>query len=301
MTLPTIAFLGIGLMGKPMATRLARAGYPLRAWNRSAAKAEVLRDTGARPCATLGDAVDGAAIVISMLEAGPVVGQVLDATLARLTPGTLWIDMSSTRQDEALAFGGRLAAQGCRFVDAPVSGGVQGAEAGTLAIMAGGSDGDVGQAMPVLQALGNPNKVGPVGSGQVAKLCNQLIVGATIHIVAEALLLAEAAGADAAAVRDAIRGGFAGSRVLDVHGQRMLARDFIPGGKVSTQIKDQRNILATAAAASLRLPVTELVTRQFEAIDTALAGADHAAALLAVEGLNPGKRLGTGEDQLPEP
>ena len=301
MTLPTIAFLGIGLMGKPMATRLARAGYPLRAWNRSAAKAEALRDTGARPCATLADAVDGAAIVISMLEAGPVVGQVLDATLARLTPGTLWIDMSSTRQDEALAFGGRLAAQGCRFVDAPVSGGVQGAEAGTLAIMAGGSDGDVGQAMPVLQALGNPNKVGPVGSGQVAKLCNQLIVGATINIVAEALLLAEAAGADAAAVRDAIRGGFAGSRVLDVHGQRMLARDFIPGGKVSTQIKDQRNILATAAAASLRLPVTELVTRQFEAIDTALAGADHAAALLALEGLNPGKRLGTGEDQLPEP
>src|SRR4051812_30717963 len=97
MMLPTIAFLGIGLMGKPMATRLARAGYPLRAWNRSAAKAEALRDTGAVPCSGLADAVDGAAIVISMLEAGPVVGQVLDAALARLAPGTLWIDMSSTR------------------------------------------------------------------------------------------------------------------------------------------------------------------------------------------------------------
>jgi 3-hydroxyisobutyrate dehydrogenase-like beta-hydroxyacid dehydrogenase len=301
MTLPTIAFLGIGLMGKPMATRLARAGYPLRAWNRSAAKAEALRDTDARPCATLADAVDGAAVVISMLAAGPVVGQVLDAALARLAPGTLWIDMSSTRQDEALAFGGRMAAQGCRFVDAPVSGGVQGAEAGTLAIMAGGSDDDVAQATPLLAVLGKPNRVGPVGSGQVAKLCNQLIVGATIHIVAEALLLAEAAGADAAAVREAIRGGFASSRVLEVHGQRMLERDFIPGGKVSTQIKDQRNILATAAAAGVVLPLTDLVTRQYESIETVLAGADHAAALLALERMNPGKRLGTGEDQLPEP
>jgi 3-hydroxyisobutyrate dehydrogenase-like beta-hydroxyacid dehydrogenase len=300
MTFPTIAFLGIGLMGRPMATRLARAGYTLRAWNRSAAKAEALRDTGATPCATPGEAVDGAAIVISMLEAGPVVGQVLDAALARLAPGTLWIDMSSTRQDEALAFGGRLAARGCRFVDAPVSGGVQGAEAGTLAIMAGGADDDVAQAAPLLAVLGKPNRVGPVGSGQVAKLCNQLIVGATINIVAEALLLAEAAGADAAAVREAIRGGFAGSRVLDVHGQRMLERDFIPGGKVSTQVKDQRNVLAAAAAAGLRLPVTELVTRQFAAIETVLAGADHAAALMALEGLNPGKRLGKGIDQLPD-
>jgi len=300
MTLPVTAFLGIGLMGKPMATRLAQAGYPLRVWNRSPAKADALRNVGARPCATLPEAVQDAAIVISMLEAGPVVGHVLDAALAHLAPGTLWIDMSSTRQDEAVSFAGRLAARGCRFVDAPVSGGVQGAEQGTLAIMAGGAAEDVAQAEPVLQVLGTPRHVGPVGSGQVAKLCNQLIVGATINLVAEALLLAEAAGADAAAVREAIRGGFAGSRVLDVHGQRMLARDFVPGGKVSTQIKDQRNVLAAAAAAGVRLPLTDLVTRQYETIEIELAGADHAAALLALERINPGKRLGTAGDQLPD-
>jgi 2-hydroxy-3-oxopropionate reductase len=300
MTSTTLAFLGIGLMGKPMATRLAQAGYPLRVWNRSAAKAEALRDVGAQPCAALADAVHGADIVISMLESGPVLGHVLDAALAHLVPGTLWIDMSSTRQDEAIAFGNRLRARGCRFVDAPVSGGVQGAEAGSLAIMAGATEDDFAQAAPVLQAMGSPRRVGPTGSGQVAKLCNQLIVGATINIVAEALLLAEAAGADAAAVREAIRGGFAGSRVLDVHGQRMLERNFIPGGKVSTQIKDQRNILATAAAAGLTLPLTDLVTRQFETIETALPGADHAAALIALERMNPGKRLGTSADQLPE-
>jgi len=300
MTFPTLAFLGIGLMGKPMAARLAQAGYPLHAWNRTAAKAEALRDAGATPCADLAEAVRGAAIVISMLEAGPVAGQVIDAALPHLAPGTLWIDMSSTRQDEAVAFGIRLAAQGCRFIDAPVSGGVQGAEAGTLAIMAGAAADDFAQAAPVLQVLGSPRRVGPVGSGQVAKLCNQLIVGATIHIVAEALLLAESAGADAAAVREAIRGGFAGSRVLEVHGQRMLERNFVPGGKVSTQIKDQRNVLAAAAAAGVRLPLTDLVTRQYETIEEALAGADHAAALLVLERMNPGKRLGESADQLPD-
>jgi len=300
MTLPTLAFLGIGLMGKPMATRLAAAGYSVRAWNRTPAKAEALRGAGAAPCAALTDAVRGAAIVISMLEAGTVVGQVLDAALPQLAPGTLWIDMSSTRQDEALAFAERLARQGCRFVDAPVSGGVQGAEAGLLAIMAGADADDFARALPVLAALGSPRRVGPAGSGQVAKLCNQLIVGATINVVAEALLLAEAAGADPAAVRDAIGGGFAGSRVLDVHGQRMLARDFIPGGKVSTQVKDQRNVLAAAAAAGVRLPLTELVTRQYETIETVLAGADHSAALLALERMNPGKRLGSDVDRLPD-
>jgi 3-hydroxyisobutyrate dehydrogenase-like beta-hydroxyacid dehydrogenase len=297
---PTLAFLGIGLMGKPMASRLARAGYALRAWNRSAAKAEALRATGAVPHTLLGDAVAGADIVISMLEAGPVVGQVLDAALPHLAPGTLWIDMSSTRQDEALDFAALLAERGCRFVDAPVSGGVAGAEQGALAIMAGGSEDDLARAAALLEKLGTVTRVGGVGSGQVAKLCNQLIVGATLNVVAEALLLAAAAGADPAAVRAAIRGGFAGSRILELHGQRMLERNFIPGGQVSTQLKDQRNILATAQAAGLTLPVTALVTRQYETIEQALPAADHAAALIALERMNPGKRLGKDIDQLPE-
>ncbi len=299
MTLPTLAFLGVGLMGKPMAARLARTGHPLHAWNRTFAKAEALRADGARPCAGLDEALDGAAIVISMLQDGPTVGHVLDDALPHLAPGTLWIDMSSTRQDEALGLAARLAAHGCRFVDAPVSGGVVGAEQGTLAIMAGGSAQDVADADPVLRVLGTPTRVGEAGSGQVAKLCNQLIVGATLNVVAEALLLAQGAGADPAAVRAAIRGGFAGSRILDLHGQRMLDRNFLPGGQVKTQWKDQENILAAAAAAGLTLPVTALVTRQYAAIVDDLPAADHAAALIALERMNPGKRVGTGPDQLP--
>jgi len=296
---PTLAFLGIGLMGRPMATRLAQAGLALNAWNRTFEKAEALRASGARPCADLLDAVHAADIVISMLQDGPTVGMVIDAALPALRPDTLWIDMSSTRQDEALDFASRLRACGCRFVDAPVSGGVLGAEAGTLAIMAGAALDDFARAEPVLRALGSPVQVGPVGSGQVAKLCNQLIVGATINVVAEALLLAQAAGADPAAVRDAIRGGFASSRVLEVHGQRMLERNFVPGGQVTTQLKDQRNILAAAQEAGVTLPVTQLVTRHYESIVGDLPQADHAAALIALERMNPGKRVGDAPDRLP--
>lgn len=298
MTHPIVAFLGIGLMGRPMAARLARAGFSLHAWNRSPAKAEALRGDGAVPQARLEDAVRGADIVISMLEAGPVVAAVLDAALPFLAPGALWIDMSSTRQDEALGLAARLRGHGCRFVDAPVSGGVIGAEAGTLAIMAGGSAEDVARAEPVLRVLGTVTRVGEAGSGQVAKLCNQLVVGATLNVVAEALLLAQAAGADPGAVREAIRGGFAGSRILDLHGQRMLDRNFVPGGQVKTQLKDQRNILAAAAAAGVTLPVTELVTRRYETIEADLPAADHSAALIALERMNPGIRLGAAPNKL---
>lgn len=300
MQLQTLAFLGIGLMGRPMASRLAQAGYPLRAWNRTFAKAEALRAAGAEPKVELGQAVHGAAIVISMLEDGKIVDQVIDAALPALEPGTLWIDMSSTRHGEALGFHAKLQAHGCRFLDAPVSGGVAGAEAGTLAIMVGGSADDFRQAEPILRVLGTARLVGPAGSGQVAKLCNQLIVGGTLGIVAEALLLAQAAGADPAAVREAIRGGFAGSRILDLHGQRMLERNFIPGGQVKSQLKDLHNVLAAAAESGVTLPVTSLVTHNYETIASDLAHADHAAALIALERINPGKRLGDTPDQLPE-
>jgi 2-hydroxy-3-oxopropionate reductase len=299
MTQPTLAFLGIGLMGKPMATRLAQAGYPLRVWNRTAAKAEALRDAGAQPCATIAEAVSGARGVISMLEDGVVVGKAIDEALAALGPNALWIDMSSTRHAEALRFHASLAANGSRFLDAPVSGGVKGAQEGLLAIMAGGAALDFMQAEPILRVLGTPMLVGAVGSGQVAKLCNQLIVGGTLNIVAEALLLAQAAGADPAAVREAIRGGFAGSRILEVHGQRMLDRNFMPGGQVKSQLKDLRNVLAAAADAGLALPVTALVTENYQALAADLPRADHAAALIALERMNPGKRLGDKPDQLP--
>ncbi len=299
MSLPVVAFLGIGLMGRPMARRLAGAGYPLRAWNRSAAKAQALAGDGINACAAAPDAVAGAAIVISMLADGAAVGASIDAALPAMAPGTLWIDMSSTRHDEALGFHARLADQGMRFLDAPVSGGEAGAIAGLLAIMAGGSLHDFQEAAPLFAVLGNAQLVGPGGSGQVAKLCNQLIVGATINVVAEALLLAQAAGADPGAVREAIRGGFAGSRILEVHGQRMLDRNFVPGGQVKSQAKDMRNVLAAAGEAGLVLPLTAAAARSYELIEGELGGADHAAALLALERINPGQRVGDAPDVLP--
>jgi 3-hydroxyisobutyrate dehydrogenase-like beta-hydroxyacid dehydrogenase len=299
MTSPTLAFLGIGLMGKPMASRLARAGFTVRAWNRTPAKAEALRAVGAQPRQELADAVAGADIVISMLESGTVVAQVIDAALPALKPGALWIDMSSTQKGEATAFHARLQTHGVSFIDSPVSGGVVGAEAGSLAIMAGGSVQDFALAEPVLRAMGRPTLVGPAGSGQVAKLCNQLIVGGTLDIIAEALLLAHAAGADPAAVRAAIRGGFAESRLLEVHGQRMLERNFMPGGQVKSQLKDMQNVLVAAADAGVVLPVAALVTEHYRSIAGDYPAADQCATLLALEKVNPGQRLGDAPDQLP--
>ncbi|NYE63337.1 2-hydroxy-3-oxopropionate reductase [Duganella sp. 1224] len=285
-------------MGDPMARRLLAAGHAVTVWNRTHAKAEALAGAGARAVPDVQEAVRGAQVIISMLEAGPTVQQVLAAALPALAPNTLWIDMSSTQQAEAQAVHARLTARGCRFIDAPVSGGVGGAAAGTLAIMAGGGAEDFAEAEPLLSAMGRATLVGPAGAGQVAKLCNQLIVGATINIVAEAMLLAQAAGADPAAMRAAIRGGFAESKILEVHGQRMLDRNFVAGGKISTQLKDQRNILAAAEAAGVVLPLTELVTARYLTLSKTIPQADHAAALIGLEQLNPGQRVGTGPDQL---
>lgn len=297
--LPTIAFLGIGLMGKPMATRLLHAGYSLNVWNRTRTKAEALAALNATVVDAVSSAVQQADIVITMLEAGPVVRDVLVAAIPSMRSGTLVIDMSSTRQSEAQEFHALLQGKGLSFIDAPVSGGVLGAEAGTLAIMAGGSSTDFARAEPVLKVMGRPTLVGPAGCGQVAKLCNQLIVGGTLCIVAEALLLAEAGGADPAAVRAALRGGFAESRILEIHGQRMLDRNFLPGGQVKSQAKDLANVLVAASAAGVTLPITQLVTQNYRSILDAVPNADQSAALLALERLNPGKRVGDAPDKLP--
>jgi len=298
-TPPAIAFLGIGLMGKPMASRLANGGCHLRVWNRTAAKARAVTGPQVQVCEAAAMAVDGAAVIISMLEAGKVVGEVIEAVADALAPGALWIDMSSTQHAEALAFHTSLAARGVRFIDAPVSGGVVGAEAGSLAIMAGGTPADFEQAAPMLALMGRPTLVGPAGSGQVAKLCNQLIVGGTLDLIAEALLLAQAAGADPSAVRAALRGGFAESRLLEVHGQRMLDRNFMPGGQVKSQLKDLRNVLAAAADAGVALPLAAMVTEHYASIAAQHPSADQSAALLALEQHNPGHRLGSGPDHLP--
>lgn len=295
---PTIGFFGIGLMGKPMATNLLKAGYPVIVWNRTTAKAAALEPHGARVAETP-EVAAKADILITMLAAGPEVRQLIDTVIDVIAPGALVIDMSSTRQSEAEEISAMLESHGIHFIDAPVSGGVLGAEAATLAIMAGGDAEQFERAKPVLSAMGRATLVGPAGCGQLSKLCNQLIVGATLNIVAEALLLAEAGGADPAAVRQAIRGGFAESRILEVHGQRMLDRNFMPGGQIKTQLKDMENILDAAAKAGIRLGVTELVTTHYASIVGAVPHADQSAVLLAVEQANPGRRVGTVPDQLP--
>ena len=295
--LPRIAFVGIGLMGLPMASRLLRAGYPLSAWNRTKEKALPLTELGADVADSLKEAVASADIVITMLEAGPIVKRVVQDMLPTLKASALVIDMSSTRQSEAKEVAGLLASRQIAFLDAPVSGGVIGAEAGTLAIMVGGSEDDFKRAEPVFKVMGRPTLVGPNGAGQVAKLCNQLIVGGTVAIVAEAMLLAEAGGADPAAMRAAIRGGFAESRILEVHGQRMLDRNFKPGGQIKSQAKDHVNIMAAAEDAGLQLPLTALVADLFDGLLATHESADQAAALLALEELNKGIRLGEKPDQ----
>ncbi len=296
---PEIAFIGIGLMGFPMASRLLEAGYPLRAWNRTREKALPLAKAGAQVAATLEEAVKGADVVMTMLEAGPVVKEIVQSMLPYLSAGMLVIDMSSTKQSEAIDVAQMLVAKQVAFIDAPVSGGVVGASAGTLAIMAGGKQEDFLRAEPLFKVLGRPTLVGPVGSGQIAKLCNQLIVGGTVAIVAEAMLLAQAGGADPAAMRQAIRGGFAESRILELHGQRMLDRDFRPGGQIKTQAKDHANILDAAAEAGLQIPLTAMVAELFNSLLEDHATADQAAALLAVEKINEDKgiRLGKSEDR----
>jgi 2-hydroxy-3-oxopropionate reductase len=296
---PTIAFLGIGLMGKPMASNLLKAGYQVTVWNRTTSKAQVLSNAGAKVALTPVEAVQ-ADIVITMLEAGPQVKAVIDLAMDAIVPGTLVVDMSSTRQAEAESLHQQLAQRGIHFIDAPVSGGVLGAEAATLAIMVGGSEEQFKRAEPVLAVLGRPTLVGPAGCGQLAKLCNQLIVGATLDIVAEALLLAQAGGADPAAVRHAIRGGFAESRILEVHGQRMLDRNFMPGGQVKSQAKDMENVLIAASTAGISLPVAELVTAHYRTLLAITPYADQSAVLLALEYHNPGKRVGTAADKLPQ-
>ena len=297
--LPAIAFLGIGLMGAPMAGRLLAAGYRVTVWNRNALKTDPLVALGARRAASAAEAVGISAVVITMLDSGPVVAEVVSSSLATIAPGTIWVDMSSTAQSEALALDTLLRNSDQVFVDAPVSGGVIGAQQGTLAIMVGASVADYARVENLLKVLGRPTRVGPVGCGQLAKLCNQLIVGATIGIVAEALLLAQAGGADPAAMRAAIRGGFAESRILDVHGQRMLERNFIPGGQVKSQAKDLENVLRAASDSGLQLPIATLIAATYRDLSQTLPSADHAAALLALERLNPGKRVGVVPDRLP--
>ncbi len=273
-----IAVLGIGRMGAPMAQRLCAAGYAVQVWNRSPDKAQALAAHGATAHAQVQDAVGEADVVISLLESGPIVAHVLfELGAARaMKAGSLMIDMASIKPAEAREHAERLHALGVAHLDAPVSGGTVAAEAGTLAIMVGGQAPDLARALPVLQHLGKATHVGPHGAGQLAKLANQMIVGITIGAVAEALLLCAKGGADMAKVREAIGGGFAQSRILELHGQRMVARDFAPRARMSVQLKDMRNALDTAQSLDFEAPISRLFEQLYaQAIDHGLTDLDH--------------------------
>jgi 3-hydroxyisobutyrate dehydrogenase-like beta-hydroxyacid dehydrogenase len=278
-----ISLLGTGLMGAPMARRLCAAGLPLTVWNRTRARAEPLGADGARVATTVADAVQGADAVITMLEHGDAVEDLLFAQglLEAMPQGSLLVDMSSIRPAQARAHAQALASRGVAHLDAPVSGGTLGAEAGTLAIMAGGAESDFTRAAPLFAPLGRATHVGPHGAGQLAKLANQMIVGITIGAVAEALLLAERGGADPARVREALRGGFADSRILEVHGQRMVERDFAKRAAVTVQLKDLRNALATGEELGFDAPITQLFEQLYDsAAAHGWGDADHAGLWL---------------------
>jgi 3-hydroxyisobutyrate dehydrogenase-like beta-hydroxyacid dehydrogenase len=284
-----VAFLGIGRMGYAMARRLAEAGHTVRAWNRSRDKAERLTSFGIQVFDTPADAVRGADMVIGMLENGAVMEQVMFAqgTAQAITPGTLVIDMASAMPREARDHAARLAALDVSHMDCPVSGGTVGADAGSLAIMAGGKAADFARAQDLLKVFGRSTHVGPHGAGQLAKLANQMIVGVTIGVVAEALLLCQCGGADMAKVREAITGGFADSRILQLHGERMVQRDFAPRARLAIQLKDMRNALDTANETSMDVPITTLFEKLYtQATEHGLGELDHSGLFVELASRN---------------
>lgn len=284
-----IAFLGTGNMGLPMARRLCEAGHALQVWNRTPARAASLAALGATIHEQASAAVRDADIVVSMLENGAVVDDVLFAqgVAAAMKPGSLFLDMASIKPREARDHAARLGALGIAHLDAPVSGGTVGAEQGTLVIMAGGKPADFERALPLLQVFGRATHVGPHGSGQLTKLANQMIVGITIGAVAEALLFAAKGGADMAKVREAITGGFADSRVLQLHGQRMVERDFAPRARLSIQLKDMRNALATAQEIGFDAPITGLFEQLYaEGVEHGLTDLDQSGLFVELASRN---------------
>jgi 2-hydroxy-3-oxopropionate reductase len=284
-----IAVLGIGFMGFAMARRLCEAGHNVHVWNRSREKAQRVAPFGAKVHDTPASAVRDAGVVISMLESGPVVEDVLfnRGTATAMKRGTLLIDMASIQPREARDHAARLLDHGVSHLDAPVSGGTGGAETGTLVIMVGGKAADFDRARPIFEVFGRATHVGPHGTGQLTKLANQMIVGVTIGAVAEALLLCQKGGADMARVKDAITGGFADSRILQVHGQRMVERDFAPRARVAVQLKDLRNALATAEEVGFDAPVTALFEQLYaDGVEHGLADLDHAGLFVELASRN---------------
>ena len=276
-------------MGLPMSKNLIRAGYNLTAFNRSKSKAEPLKEFGAKISNTLKDAVDGSDIVITMLTDDTAVDEVMnnDDFTKSLKSGAIVIDMSSVKPTTATKHGNNLKLKNINYLDAPVSGGTIGAEEASLAIMVGGEQNIFDDAFDILKKMGNPTLVGPIGSGQVSKLANQIIVGLTIGAVAEAVTLCEKAGADPNKMIKALSGGWADSKVLQTHGKRMINKDFTPKGRTSVHLKDMNNILECANNYNTHLPISNLVKEMYKSlVENGHGETDHSSLYKEIERIN---------------
>ena len=284
-----IGFIGLGIMGTPMALNLIRGGRRLFLHSRSGVPAELVA-AGGTSCQSAAEVASRAAVVITMVPDTPDVERVLFApggVAESLAPGSLVVDMSSISPIETKRFAARLNALGSDYLDAPVSGGQVGARSASLTIMVGGSQASFDRAKPLFELMGkNITLIGENGAGQTCKAANQIVVALTIEAVAEALVFAAKAGADPAKVRQALMGGFAASRVLEVHGERMIARRFDPGFRIELHQKDLNLVLSGARALGISLPNTATAQELFNAC-VADGGAkwDHSAMVTALEKL----------------
>jgi 2-hydroxy-3-oxopropionate reductase len=290
----SIAFIGLGIMGSPMAVHLAKAGHDVVGYNRTPDKTKPLVDAGGRAAASVADAVSGAEVVAVMVPDSPDVREVLAGSgdtagvFQSAKPGTLIIDFSSIRPDVTVELAEQAVAQGFRLIDAPVSGGEAGAVNAALSIMVGGTAEDFADAQPILDVVGKTVvHVGPNGSGQTVKAANQLIVAANIQVLAEAVIFLEAYGVDTTAALKVLGGGLAGSKVLDQKGQKMLDRSFDPGFRIELHHKDLGIVTSAAREAGVVIPVGALLG-QLMASAKAVGdgGLDHSALLRGVERLS---------------
>jgi len=284
-----IGFIGIGLMGLPMAKKLLKAGYELKAFNRTESKAEPLREFGGKISKSIKEVVSDNDVVITMLTDDNSVDAVMNSQefLDNLKVDATVIDMSSVKPTTAIKHGNNLHSKNINYLDAPVSGGTIGAEEATLAIMVGGEQKVFDNVIDVLKVMGNPTLVGPLSSGQVSKLANQIIVGLTIGAVAEAVTLCEKAGANPNKMIKALSGGWADSKILQTHGKRMIEKDFTPKGRTSVHLKDMNNILECAESYKTHLPISNLVKEMYKRlVENGHGEKDHSSLYKEIERIN---------------
>ena len=276
-------------MGLPMAKNILKSGFKLKAFNRSIEKAEPLKEFGAEISKSISDVVKDSDFIITMLTDDSAVDAISSSTdfLDNLKSGSTVIDMSSVKPTTATKYGNSLKSKNINYLDAPVSGGTIGAEEASLAIMVGGEQSVFDNSFNIFKAMGNPTLVGPIGSGQVSKLANQIVVGVTIGAVAEAITLCEKAGADPNKLIKALSGGWADSKILQTHGKRMIDKDFSPKGKTSTHLKDMNNILECANLYNTHLPISNLVKEMYKTlVDNGHGNTDHSSLYNEIEMIN---------------